>query len=113
VEAPQNSIESQEDIDFESSSASSMDMIPQPQTRKQKKEMKAVPEKIVKESLDLHGFNMDILRAYPHMLKDGECPTYLMDKKLEEDITKIDKMISFRIKQEFKNKELFPSIKHI
>jgi hypothetical protein len=110
VDAPNPSLESQEDIDFESSSESAGDMIPMPQNRKQKQEMKAKPQKIVKESLVLHGFNMEMFRAYPHLLKDGDVPCFLLDLKLEAQIKNIKPMVSVRLAKEFKEKVLFPTI---
>ena len=41
-------------------------MIPQPQNRKEKIELKKKAIKVAKESLDLHGFDTDELGAYPH-----------------------------------------------
>jgi hypothetical protein len=71
IKAPLNSGESQEEIDFESSSESATDMIPQPINRAQKKEQKKRVEKIEKKSLGLHGFNMELLKAYPNMVREG------------------------------------------
>ena len=59
VLVPQNSLESLEEIDFKSSSEDSVDMIPKPQTRKEKQEVKKRPEKLKKDAVNLHGFDMN------------------------------------------------------
>ena len=59
VLVPQNSLESLEEIDFKSSSEDSVDMIPKPQTRKEKQEVKKKPEKLKKDAVNLHGFDMN------------------------------------------------------
>jgi hypothetical protein len=74
-------------MDFESSSGEeAFDMIPQPISKDQKKVAKKRKEKITKESLDIHGFNMEMFRAYPHMLKDGDIPVYLLAEHLNEEL---------------------------
>ena len=102
-----------EDMDFESSSESAGDMIPQPANREAKKIQKKRKEKIVKESLDMHGFNMEMFRAYPHMLKDGEVPTYLLAEHLGDDLENIEKKVVPKIKREFKDKIMFPTLEHV
>ena len=59
LDAPQNSEESDEEIDFDSSSEDAMDMIPMPTNRKEKKEKAKAPVKITKENLAFHGFDVE------------------------------------------------------
>lgn len=66
IEAPCNSYESLEEIDFQSSSGSEVDMLPAPTNRKEKEAAKKRTTKISKTALSLHGFEMDQLRAYPN-----------------------------------------------
>jgi hypothetical protein len=53
---------------------------------------------------------MEILRAYPHMLKENEVPRYLLAEHLNENVSEIYPKISVRIEQEFAEKILFPTI---
>lgn len=66
LDAPQNTEESDEEIDFESSSEEAFDMIPMPTNRKEKKEKAKAPVKITKENLAFHGYDIEQLEAYPH-----------------------------------------------
>jgi hypothetical protein len=100
-------------MDFDSSSEEAEDMIPSPANREAKKKQKNRKEKIVKESLDFHGFNMEMFRAYPHMLKDGDIPNFLLAENLNEDLKKIETKVMPRLKKEFKEKVMFPSLEHV
>jgi hypothetical protein len=53
---------------------------------------------------------MEMFRAYPHLLKDGDVPCFLLDEKLNEEIKKIKPIISTRLALEFKERLLFPSM---
>ncbi len=55
-----------EEFDFDSSSEDAFDLIPMPINKHHKKELKAKPARVVKESLNLHGFDTEQLLAYPH-----------------------------------------------
>lgn len=64
VYCPENSLESLEEIDFDSSSDGSVEMIPKPANRKEKVEAKAEIKKaerpkLKKETLTLHGFDVN------------------------------------------------------
>ena len=113
LKVPQNSGESQEEIDFESSSESATDMIPQPVNRAQKKEQKKRVEKIEKKSLGIHGFNMDMLKAYPNNTREGQVPVHLLDEKYHGDFKKIESSLIPKIRQEFEDKVLFPTLGHV
>ena len=56
---------------------------------------------------------MELLKAYPHMLREGQVPSYLLAKRLKEDFKNIDEMISDPIRDEFVTKTLFPTLNHV
>jgi hypothetical protein len=56
---------------------------------------------------------MDLLRAYPHMVKEGDVPCYLLHENLNEEISQIQPKIGKRLEEEFKEKKYFPTIKHV
>ena len=67
--------------------------------------------KIHKDALDMHGFDMQILESYPHRVRDGDVPTFLLkdQKKKFEGFAELHEKIS----EEFKDKSLFPTDDHI
>ena len=56
---------------------------------------------------------MEMFRAYPHMLKDGDIPVYLLAEHLNEELSEIKPKVWPNIKKEFKEKTLFPSLEHV
>lgn len=54
-----------------------------------------------------------MFRAYPHMLKDGDIPVFLLNEALDDDMSKIPTHVTPKIKKEFKEKVLFPTLEHV
>lgn len=111
---PQNSVASEEEIDFKSSSEDAADMIPMPTTRKEKKAAKQNKAKIKdRTSLELHGFNIDQMKGYPNQLEYGEFPIYLFTPKMDGKIENLNKVVVDPIRREFKDQKYFPTLEHL
>jgi len=86
LNAPYPSTESEEEVDFNSSTEEDDDVIVA-QTDKTKFQHKPKKAKVVKESLHMHGFEMDCLRAFPHGVSEGDFPAIILrfdcDEKIE------------------------------
>jgi len=71
------------------------------------------PSKVNKNALTMHGFDMDSLGAYPHGSTDDEAPFHILKEELKMDFANVEKMVSKKIKAEFKEKKLFPDLDHV
>ena len=77
--------------------------------------------KIHKDALELHGFDLNIMEQYPHRMRDGDIPTFLLkDFGVKDDETIDGKMmfkqypeIQSKIESEFKYKNLFKTDDYI
>ena len=49
-----------------------------------KVQYKAKKAKVVKKAMHLHGFDLDMLRAYPHGISDGDFPVYFLRLTMDE-----------------------------
>lgn len=112
IKAPENSIESLEEVDFESSSES-VELIPQPQSKREKAEAKKKTKKVVKDSLHLHGFDTLQLSMYPHQYQEGQVPLMLLKDNLINNLKRIETVVGKRIAEEFHQKKLFPTLDHV
>jgi len=61
----------------------------------------------------MHGFEPDILRAYPHGVREGYFPALVLRLDLNEDVTNLEKKVLKPISKEFKERKLFPTIAHV
>ena len=118
VDAPQNSWESQEEIDFASDEEEKEEApIAEPKDRdKKKRKKKEEPVKVTKvgaKALHMHGFEPDMLRAYPHGVTDGYFPAIVLRLDLDENVENLEKKVVKPISKEFKEKKLFPTIAHV
>ena len=87
-------------------------MIPQPTNRREKKEAKK-KVKVSKGSLQFNGFNLETLRPYPHLLKEGEVPFHILAPELKEDFANIEEGLTERIRKEFIEKKFLPTLEHV
>ena len=69
--------------------------------------------RINENTFKMHGFEPDILRAYPHGVREGCFPALVLRLDLNEDINNLEKKVIKPISKEFKEKKLFPTIGHI
>ena len=67
--------------------------------------------KLQQDALELHGFDVEILAEYPHKLRAGDVPLFL----LEDQIKKINgyEDIQKRIQEEFDKPHLLPTKDHV
>ena len=82
-------------------------------TSKNKKEKKVKPSKVNKNTLTFHGFDMNILGAYPHGSSEFEAPFHILKEELKGDFANVEKMVLKKIKAEFKEKKFFPDLDHV
>jgi hypothetical protein len=67
--------------------------------------------RIHRDALSLHGFNMDVLKAYPHNVDNIDVPTFV----LRDMTSKLDVFdeIHAHLTEEFKEKTYFPTEDHL
>jgi len=67
----------------------------------------------VKESLHMHGFEMDCLRAFPHGISEGDFPALILRYDCDERIENIKEKVWKPLIKEFGLKQLFPTLEHV
>ena len=108
--APENSMESLEEIDFASSSdEEAVDEPVQEEKKEEKKEVKKKPEKVRKETLFLHGFDQNQLGAFPQTFNEGEVPKFLLKEALDDKFDNLG-MVREKLENVFKEGRLLPSL---
>ena len=90
-----------------------MNMIPMPTNRKEKKEAKGKKLKVSKESLYMHGFDMDMLRMYPHGIQEGDFPALILRKDCDEKVQNIQEKVWKPLIKEHIEKKHFPTLEHV
>lgn len=88
-------------------------MIPAPTNRKEKNLAVKRKAKVVKESLSMHGFEMDLIRIYPHGVQEGDFPAMVLRKDLDENVDLIQEKIWKPLIKEFMVKLWFPTLDHV
>mmetsp|Transcript_25236 Transcript_25236/g.39054 ORF Transcript_25236/g.39054 Transcript_25236/m.39054 type:complete len:231 (-) Transcript_25236:3540-4232(-) len=53
------------------------------------------------------------MKPYPHLLKEGDIPNYLMDPILQDNFELIEEKLTTRIRKEHKERNFFPTFEHL
>jgi hypothetical protein len=69
--------------------------------------------KIHKNAMELQGFDLEVLEAYPHNMSQGDIPNWLLRNSEKHKMFEMYPTIYEEISYELKHRRLLPSTDHL